>query len=341
MDSKLFYKFGSCAAAFIVAVGAGALLLAPSSVQAQTYYLRYQILIGSTDSGTQNNTYDSGLVQSTSVLTTNLVGPGSVASAYATPSASFGQLQLTASCSVNNTQPNGNGHGSRFYSGTGGGTDVMFQDSLTPTSATLPFGTPVQIQIASGYDGYITPGVTTGDPWDSTFSAASVGLFASGDVVGNNNNVSGPIGGLDGTNFISLTVGVTIGTPFSFFSSITADANANNQDGAAFVGSVNTAITSRTYVTVLTPGAGYTAASGTVYPTLQLPPPTLTIQAINNQSALISWPSVYVNYVLQQNPGLGTTNWLQTTNTVSLINGTNQVTAALTTNNMFFRLVQQ
>jgi hypothetical protein len=76
-----------------------------------------------------------------------------------------------------------------------------------------------------------------------------------------------------------------------------------------------------------------------VIPAFQFPPPTLGIQLTNNQSVVISWPSVYANYMLQQNPVLGTTNWVLNTNTVSLVNGNNQVIIAPATNNMFFQLV--
>jgi hypothetical protein len=53
---------------------------------------------------------------------------------------------------------------------------------------------------------------------------------------------------------------------------------------------------------------------------------------------IISWPSAYSNYVLQQTPVLPAANWVLNTNTVSLVNGSNQVTISPATNNMFFRL---
>lgn len=79
-----------------------------------------------------------------------------------------------------------------------------------------------------------------------------------------------------------------------------------------------------------------------VSPVFQLPPPTLAIKRTNNQSVVVSWSSVYVNYVLEQNCMLASTNWMLNTNpVVNLLNGTKQVIIAAATNNMFFQLVQQ
>ena len=53
---------------------------------------------------------------------------------------------------------------------------------------------------------------------------------------------------------------------------------------------------------------------------------------------VISWPSAYAGYMLQQSPTLPAANWAWNTNIVSQVNGTNQVTISPATNNMFFRL---
>jgi hypothetical protein len=68
-------------------------------------------------------------------------------------------------------------------------------------------------------------------------------------------------------------------------------------------------------------------------------PPELSIQFTNRLGVVISWPATPSGFVLQQNSALGTTNWVLNTNIVNLINGTNQVTVALSTSNTFFRLV--
>jgi hypothetical protein len=53
---------------------------------------------------------------------------------------------------------------------------------------------------------------------------------------------------------------------------------------------------------------------------------------------VISWPSASANYLLQQIPTLDSADWALNTNTISLVNGTNQVTISPATNTMFFRL---
>jgi hypothetical protein len=68
---------------------------------------------------------------------------------------------------------------------------------------------------------------------------------------------------------------------------------------------------------------------------------TLGIQTAANQTALLYWPTNSGNFVLQQNLSLGTQNWVQNTNPVNLVNGTNKVTVNLSTNSFFFRLIQQ
>jgi len=58
----------------------------------------------------------------------------------------------------------------------------------------------------------------------------------------------------------------------------------------------------------------------------------------DSPGVIISWPSAYSNYVLQQTPVLPAANWVLNTNPVSLLNSSNLVTSSPATNNMFFRL---
>lgn len=308
--------------------------LVPLSATAQSYYLSYNMIVGSIQSDTQNITYYSGEVQTTNLLTANLSGPGSIANASAIPTATFGLLQLTASCSDDDPTDNGNGYLARFV----GGQDVLFADTLTPTSTTLSLGFPVLIQIACVYNGYISSGASFTDAYDGTTANASVGLVAYANAVNAQNSVTGGIGSVNQTNIISVIVKGNVGTAFNFIPAISASGVTDNDDAAAFIGFVNTVITSQTYVTVLTPGAGYTSASGTVYPTLALAAPVLSIQSSSNQTAVVSWPFVYANYVLQQNTAPNTTGWLLNSNSVSEVNGTNQVTVSTANNSMFYRL---
>ena len=235
-------------------------LLAPSAALAQPYWLQYQLIVGAIG-GPSNPNYDSGLVQVTNLLTTSISIPEARDEAYANPGISYGWLQFNAGCSVNNNPSDGNGYGSYF-----GNSVVSFQDTLTITSATLPAGTPVQVQITCVYNGSITPGVGSG--WDSTSSSASVGLTVRENGMGSNpNTFNGTVGGANQTNTLLFIAQVTVGdNNLIILPSITANGSVNNQDGAPFSGSVSASISSQTYVDVLTPGAGYTSASGTVYP---------------------------------------------------------------------------
>lgn len=67
--------------------------------------------------------------------------------------------------------------------------------------------------------------------------------------------------------------------------------------------------------------------------------PLLTIQLIAPNTALVSWPAPSQGFVLQQNPNLGTTNWVNVVNPVTVLNGRNQVTINPTPGNVYYRLI--
>jgi hypothetical protein len=89
---------------------------------------------------------------------------------------------------------------------------------------------------------------------------------------------------------------------------------------------------------VLTPGAGYKAASGKGYPALQPGPPILSFQAAKNNSLINSRPAVHTNFALRKYPAPGSTNPALDTNAVSVVDGGNPVIISPTTNRMFSRL---
>ncbi len=286
--------------------------------------------IGTTDNQTQNSFYDSGLVQSTS-LTANLGDVGAKAVATATPTVSFGPVHLTALCSVNNPVWDGTGHLARMDYASGSPV-VFFMDTLTITSATLPPGTPVAVQFALRSAGYITPGAS-GGPGNATTSSATVrldsGSFFQGILV--------PMNGTLSTNTSMTTANLTVGSTINFVSSIGALTTAASNADPGFVGAVNTDISSQVYVDVLTAGVNYSAASGTVYPRLILPPPILKIRYTNN-SVIVSWPSVYSDYSLTQNTNLNSATWIGNTNTISMVDTNSQITVAPPVGAMFYRL---
>jgi hypothetical protein len=114
----------------------------------------------------------------------------------------------------------------------------------------------------------------------------------------------------------------------------------NPDNGCYLQSSVNGLLTSKVYVNILTPGAGYTSYSGYVYPQYR---PTLNIRPAISPSvlALLYWPGWATNYVLEECPDILLKNWVTNSLPVSLVNGTNEVTLSATNNAMFFRLMSQ
>ena len=79
---------------------------------------------------------------------------------------------------------------------------------------------------------------------------------------------------------------------------------------------------------------GYGTSTITNAPT----PPMLSIQPTTNGIMLL-WPDSGTAFRLLQNSDCTTTNWVVNTNTICLVNGTNQVTVAPACGNVLFRLV--
>jgi Concanavalin A-like lectin/glucanases superfamily/Immunoglobulin I-set domain/Immunoglobulin domain len=90
---------------------------------------------------------------------------------------------------------------------------------------------------------------------------------------------------------------------------------------------------------------GFTAACGGVtadqiitnfsFVSINIPVETIGITSTN---AVISWSAAISGYTLQENSDLSTTNWMDVTNMVNVVNGQNQVTVPLTPTNEFYRL---
>jgi hypothetical protein len=339
---RLNYSFPTI---FVMALLPG--LLWPATTRAQSYYLQYQVHM---DNGQDVRvSHDSGEVQSTNLLAANFNSTEAYSTSIITPAATFGNLQLTASCSVSLPMNVGAGQGADFGPGTGGGSDVFFQDIIYPTYTNLPAGSKAYYQVTTIYQGYLSfAGLQDLPNAAYTTGSASVSLYANGSVTAvlpanTSNPAVGGIGATLQTNMLSWTLVTQVGAPFIQFtigSAIQASGASTSGNDAPYFGNLTTAINAQTYVTPLTPGAGYTSASGTIYPTLTLPAPILTITPSTNQSALLSWPSVYASYVLQQNPALAAVGWIQNSNMMSAVNGTNQVTINDATNSLYFRLAQ-
>jgi lysozyme len=64
----------------------------------------------------------------------------------------------------------------------------------------------------------------------------------------------------------------------------------------------------------------------------------LNIAAESAGKISISWSSFAIGYVLQQNPSVDTTNWVNVTNTSTVVDGADQVALGASTNATYFRL---
>jgi hypothetical protein len=67
------------------------------------------------------------------------------------------------------------------------------------------------------------------------------------------------------------------------------------------------------------------------------PAPVLTITHSGNV-VIVSWPSLFTGFVLQQNNDLTATNWIDVTNAVGVVGEQNQVIMPPTSSNNFYRL---
>jgi hypothetical protein len=344
MKTRSGWKFTSHPAFLLLAAANGA-LLSPSSTlaqvrQAQPNWLQYQ-LGASASGGPSNPNYNSGLVQNTNLLTTSIaIFPTAQDDAYVNASISYGGLQLNAGSTVNNSPSDGDGYLTSFGSSIGGGWDIAFQDTLTLTSPTLPVNSPVQVQVACVYAGSTSPGMGI-NQFDGAGDSASVSI--QGLTYAGNQTVTAPVSGPWQTNTLACVVNAWTGNGGNdgvvIIPSITLSGGVYDGDGLSMSFSVAAGVASQTYVDVLTPGASYTSASGTVYPTLlSASPPMLGIQSATNGVTLF-WPVTTTTYRLQLNSDLTTANWVSNTIPVNVVSGTNQVTVSPATGNLFFRLI--
>jgi hypothetical protein len=332
----------------VLAIAAG-VLCCPAPARAQTYsqgqrYLLTLTAVEGSFGGTSN--YDSGFVLAPSPLIG--VFQATAANSYydVTNTISYGVLNIAASCGIAGESAVGSG-GARFMPEIGGLPMVLFDDRLVITSATLPSGAPIQVQVTCVNAGYIiqsfSPSLGYCSCDNGTTASARLQILQGS---GYTHDVSASLGsfGIQSvrsfiSNSISAVVNTTVGGSFNIIPQLYAEGQLNDGSGGSNgVASITANLTLVTYVNVLTPGAGYAADSGTVYPAYQPPAPALSIQAMNN-GVVLSWPAISVGYSLQQNSTLGTTNWLPNTNSVGPIDGTNQVIVIPAPGHMFYRLV--
>jgi hypothetical protein len=261
-------------------------------------------------------------------------------------SSSYGVLQVAATCAAN-TGPAGVFSEAYFRPPSDGFVvpSVGFMDTLTITSATLSAGTPVQVQVTCVNTGNVSQSFSGNTARGDLARCSNVVTLAITNAAGTQGSSSSVVVGefADGANgnanlnnsVSMLVTQYMVGTSFRIYSGIFAVGTNYINVGDAAAAFISDNLTSVTYVNVLTPGAGYTTASGTVYPTMGP-----NIRATSNNNLVISWPAVWTNVVLEQFETLGSTNWTLNTNAVSMVNGNNQAVISPTDNSMFFRLAQ-
>jgi hypothetical protein len=83
-----------------------------------------------------------------------------------------------------------------------------------------------------------------------------------------------------------------------------------------------------------------TVQGGGIYTWQSLPAPLLSV-SLAGTNVVISWTVPSINFVLQQNSDLTTTNWTDVTTSPTVTNLQNQVVLPAPTGNAFYRLRSQ
>jgi hypothetical protein len=66
--------------------------------------------------------------------------------------------------------------------------------------------------------------------------------------------------------------------------------------------------------------------------------PLLRVFLTSTNTVILAWPAPSTGFTLQENAVLGTTNWVNVTNTVNVVGSENQVTVSPPLGNKFYRL---
>jgi len=141
----------------------------------------------------------------------------------------------------------------------GGRANIQWADTITISG--LPAGTPVDIMLTNALNSDTS---ISGDGQTSIVSQ----LSWSGQEL----TLTNAQGADDGLITQSAIVSTVSGATFQFFSDLSLDVNAF-ATGDADSATGDASDTARTYITVLTPGASYTTASGATYDSANVPEP--------------------------------------------------------------------
>jgi hypothetical protein len=335
----LFTRTFALAIAFLIC-GATVFLLPNAS--AQTHGLQYVIRVGVNDNSfvqTQNNSYDSTLVTNF-VLTTSLGTTTTNVSATVTTTITHTQTQVSATCATFVPPPSYGLLGVFGYATT---PSIRAIDTIYANSSSIPAGSFVPVVFTFVCSGSIAPTPSVGDAGNGSSSGARAWVSFGGidpeyalyHTYGSNNITAV----YSTTNFIGIGGGgQKIHSCMGFDGSVNSFPNIPQP----FVGSVTGDFTNRVYVEALSTNVTLTSASSVIYPkwfatTPALPSPILKIQATGN-SASISWPTNYSDYVFQSNTNLATGTWITATETINIVGTNFQISVIQPAGTKFFRL---
>jgi hypothetical protein len=330
---------------FIVLAVGGTVVLLPLRTPAQTS-LSENLFCTSNANGDGDAYASPSATTDTNSLTSAISVGSDIGIASYNATATYGAVQVAGSAYAYGPDVETNYGVAEFYSVTSGAPQARFGDVFTVTSPTLASGTPVQVRVTCLVTGLATENSSGTGPLDGSGVSAynQFDEFESYQF-----SFQTYMTGALNTNTLVGTVITSVGQVFGIEDEIFTSGSANSEGGSPSSAnsdqpmsqsiSINSSVTAKVYVDVLTPGAGYQTQSDTLYPTLiPPPPPLLSIQSAGNQSVVISWLANYTNCVLMQSQSLAPANWVLTTNNISAVNGTNQVTINSATDTMFFQL---
>ena len=219
-----------------------------------------------------------------------------------------------------------------------GGSLVLSSNLIGGMESPVLYGTASQYEGVFGSSGGMVFEVGAATPGTGYFSSTTIQPSAGGLVLSGNtlygttqNGGSGGSGTVFATSiavppYVGLSGNNLILHNFPALINNTNSDGANLRDGLILSGNTLYGTASQ----------GGTNGFGTVF-ALTLPMPSLSI-ALSNNEVVISWPLPFTGPVLQQNTNLTTTNWITSSYSITTANGTNSVTIAPPTGNLFFRL---
>ncbi|HXT13195.1 MAG TPA: hypothetical protein VN873_16680 [Candidatus Angelobacter sp.] len=236
-----------------------------------------------------------------------------------------------------------------YNSESAGFADAFLGDTITVTSATLAAGSPVDLLLTvtmhdnvSGTPGggaeaecFLDVGESFSEAWQNYEDGRIDGTLVDNISALDGSRSTYGVGALSSSNAVVVHTVVGASLTVNLHASASTGAIASAQTGnSEALGVADVGNTVFLNLDPLTPGTGYTTASGFSYLTL----PVLKIAPKGNL-LVISWPeSAAVGFTLQTNGDLTAPNWNDYGGTISTNGGTESVTINPQADTLFFRL---